>query len=99
MIELAGLTYGFGKDLAKAVKDFLAWEDEKKLVDMKWLEESGFKEKAEADGYHTMWSLPDKIETRLLKGYEILYEIDKVKRVRRRLVLRDGLTLLGIKNS
>ena len=91
MIDLLGFLY----DVAKDVKDYLEWKEEQKLVDIKWPEKSGFKEKAEADGMEISWSKPDKLESRKLDGYEIVYELDKKSRTRRRLVLRDGLILIG----
>jgi hypothetical protein len=51
-------------------------------------------------GYKLRWTTPEKNEIRKLDGYEILYEIDKLKRVRRRIVRgREPLTLLGKKES
>ena len=41
------------------------------------------------------WCSPDKLPTRLIEGYEVVYEIDKVKRIRRRLTMRDGVILIG----
>lgn len=91
MIELLGLLY----DVAKGVKDYLKWDEEEKLVDFNWPEKSGFKAKAESDGLQIAWSRPDRVASRELDGYEILYEIDKLKRVRRKLVLKDGSVLIG----
>ena len=66
-----------------------------KLVDRVWLDLSGMGKKYEAKGVEVRWSAPEKLETRLLLGYEILYEIDERRRTRRRIVRRDGLTLVG----
>jgi len=93
MIELAGLLYGLTKDIAA----YLGWDEEEKLVDFQWPETSGFKSDAEAEDYDIRWTRPDNIESRQLEGFEILYEIDKLKRIMRRIVLRDGLTLMGRK--
>lgn len=94
MIDLLGFLY----EVAKDVKDSLKWKEEVKLVDIKWPEKSGFKQKAEADGMEISWSKPDKLESRKLDGYDIVYELDKKNRIRRRLVLRDGLILIGKRN-
>jgi hypothetical protein len=91
VIDLLGFLY----DVAKDIKGYLEWKEEEKLVDIKWPEKSGFKEKAQADGMEISWSRPDKLESRKLDGYEIVYELDKKSRIRRRLVLRDGLILIG----
>ena len=95
MIELAGLLYSFAKDLGS----YASWDEEEKLVDFQWPDASGFKANAENEGYAVAWSRPDKIASRMLEGYEILFEVDKIKRVRFRLVLRDGLTLIGKKTD
>ena len=91
MIEAAGALYS----LAKGLGSYLRWDEEEKLVDIRWPEESGFKSDVEESGYRISWCRPDKIASRKLDGYEVLFEIDRVKRVRSRIVLRDGLTLIG----
>ena len=45
------------------------------------------------------WCAPEKLETRLHKGSEVIYEVDRRRRVRRRIVLRDGMVLIGRKQS
>lgn len=91
MIEYAGLLYGFLKDLKK----FLSFEEEDKLVEMSWLKESGFGDAAEKSGFDLRWTVPKKVETRKLDGYQILYEIDDKARKKRRIVLEDGTVLMG----
>lgn len=91
MIDLLGFLY----DVAKDIKAYLEWDEEAKLVDFNWPEKSGLKAKAEADDMKIAWCRPDKIASRQLDGYEIVYEVDKIKRVRRKLVLKDGLVLIG----
>jgi hypothetical protein len=90
MIEFAGLLYGLAKDLAASLK----WAEEDKVVHFQWPEESGFASEAKAKGYQIRWTKPDLIESRRLEGFEVLYEVDEVRRVRSRLILRDGLTLM-----
>jgi len=65
------------------------------LVDLSLTEKSGFRTKWEQKGYEVRWSQLDKIESRRLEGWEVLYEVDKIKRVRRRMVSRDGMVLIG----
>lgn len=91
MFEYLGLRY----DLAKDLKEYLEWEEQTKLVEPNWVEKSGFGKIAEKDGITLTWSKPEKVESRLLDGYEIMYEVEKVKRVRRKIVLKDGAVLIG----
>ncbi len=86
------LVYNLLKD---AVRYLESKELAPKLVDRAWLDLSGMGKKYEAKGVEVRWSAPEKLETRLLLGYEILYEIDELRRTRRRIVRRDGLTLVG----
>lgn len=91
MFELAGLVYDVVKDVAK----YLEWTEENKLVDFKWPEYSGFAAKVAESGKAVFWSKPDQVERRLYEGCEIAFELDNGKRVRRRIVLRDGLVLMS----
>lgn len=91
MIEYLGLLYTIGKD----IKAYLSWNEETKIVDFQWIEKSGFKAKAENEGFQLYWSSPEKVPTRLLNGYEIVYEIDKSNKVKHRLELKDGSVLIG----
>jgi len=96
MIEFLGLLY----DVAKDIKDYLEWDEDVKVVDREWLEKSGFGQAMREKGYDLRWSKPEKIESRKLDGYELIYEIDKLKRVRRRIEWRsanDSLVLIGKK--
>ncbi len=91
MFELAGLAYDLVKDLAK----YLEWKEEDKLVDFRWPEYSGFSAKVAEAGKSVFWSKPDLVQRRMHEGCELAYEVDKGKRVRRRIVLRDGLVLMS----
>ena len=91
MIEWLGYIYGIAKD----IKDYLQYVEEDKLVDFTWPEKSGFEEKWKQKGYQLRWSRPDKIESRRFDGWEVLYEVDHIKRVRHRLILKDGMVLIG----
>ena len=98
MIEHLGLIYTFGKN----IKEHLSWKEDKKVVDRDWLEKSGFKKSMEEQGYRLYWSLLEKIETRKIDGYEVLYETDKIKRIKNRIVLisgRDVIILMGKKEN
>jgi hypothetical protein len=95
MFELAGLVYDLVKDLAR----YLEWSEEEKLVDFQWPTYSGFATKVAESGRTVFWSRPDQIERRIQEGCELAYEIDKVRRIRRRIVLRDGLVLMSRTNA
>lgn len=85
-------------DTAEDIKEHYQLKDAApRLVDFQWPEKSGFMKGAEAAGYTIAWSRPDKVASRELDGYEIMYEIDEKERTRRMLVLRDGLVLIGKK--
>lgn len=91
MFNFLGVLY----DVAKDVKEYLEWDEEAKLVSSDWVEKSGFRKEAEKNGISLRWSRPEKIESRLIDSYEVMYEIEKIKRVRRKLVLKDGSVLIG----
>lgn len=91
MFEYVGLLYGLAKD----IKNYFNWKDEIKLVSFDWVEKSGFKKEAEKQGITLRWSQPDKIETRILDGYDIMYEFEKINRVRKKIILDDGSVLIG----
>jgi hypothetical protein len=81
MIENLGLLYGFARD----VKKFIEWEEEIKVVDRKWMEKSGFEVEMKSHGYKLRWSILEELETMKLGGYEIIFEIDEIKQIRRRI--------------
>lgn len=93
MIELLGLFY----EVAKGASDYISWDEGTKVVDREWLEQSGFGQLMRDKGFALYWSRPEQIETRKLEGYEVIFEIDKLRRVRRRIEWRSGdsLVLLG----
>lgn len=86
--------FGAGKDIKE---HFEIKEGEPKFVDMSWLENSGFGDRLKTEGYDIRWSRPDKIASWELLGYSVMHEIDKSTRTKRRLVVYDGLTLIGKK--
>ena len=98
MIGILGLFYELGKDLKK----HFDWEVEDKLVDRQWLDKSGFKDSMGREGYVLRWSDNKKLESWRLSGYEIVFEIDKSKRVRRRIIQApkdNPLVLVGRKRD
>lgn len=85
-------------DTVKEIKEHYQLKDaDPKLVDFQWPDASGFAKVAAADGYSLSWARPDKVASRELEGYEIMYEVNEKERTRRKLVLRDGLVLIGKK--
>lgn len=93
--EALGFIYEVAKDLGKIFE----WKEVDKLVDAQWLEASGFRATAEANGYVLRWSRADRVASHGLSGYQVMFEFDDAARERRRLVLRDGSLLLGKPNS
>ena len=95
--------YDAGKAVYEAGKDFKDHfeikESDPKLVDFEWATKSGFQAKAEADGYQISWSRPERVASRELDGYEVMYEIDKNAKIKRKLVLYDGMVLIGRKKE
>lgn len=87
------LLYSIGKDIAK----MLEWKEVEKLVDNEWLGKSGFDKYAAGLGYTLRWTASDRIESRKLDGYEVVFEIDDAARERRRLARKGGLVLMGKK--
>ena len=93
MIEFLGFFYGLAKDAIS----YLKWSEEEKLVDREWLSKSGFDKQTKDQGIELRWTKPEKVATREIEGWEILFEIDKSKKVRRKITQRDGNVLMGRK--
>jgi len=89
-----GLIYQIGKD----IKKWLEWKEEIKSVDSEYLEKSGLKAHLEKDGVKLRWSTFDKVPTRKLEGWEIVYEIDEKNRTNYQLVRNNEVTLIGKKD-
>ena len=111
LYALAKDAYGYYKDgkevfdaakgayeTGKAVTEhFKINEGDAKLVDINWPQKSGFQEKANSEGYTIRWCRPNKVASREIDGYQVMYEIDKDAKIKRKLVLYDGLVLIGKK--
>ena len=69
MIEILGLLYGLGKDLGK----YIEWDVEDKLVDRECLELSRFKDHMRIEEYELAWSRLEKVDSRLLSGFEVAF--------------------------
>ena len=70
--------------IIKDVAEWLKWKElEPKLVEYRWLEESGKREDLEREGIEASWCAPEKLERRLAEGYEVIFELDSTKRTRR----------------
>jgi len=90
-IEAFGVVY----DIAKHIVGVFAWKEEVKLVDSQWLEKSGFNKHAADKGYTLRWTNPDKIASRKLDGYDVMYEVNSDEHVRYKLTLNGGQVLMG----
>jgi hypothetical protein len=93
--------FDFGKGLLKTGKDikehFDVKEGEPKLVNFEWVSKSGFQAELEAKGYNIAFSRPEKVASRELDGYEVMYELKKDSKTRHKIVLNDGSVLIGRK--
>jgi hypothetical protein len=99
MFEFLGAAYGPLKDAYKALKAKADLPEKEKLVDFDWPVKSGFQEDAKKQGWDIGWTRPDKVASREIDGYQIMYEVDKKNSCVYRLVLRDGLVLIGKKSE
>jgi len=90
-IEAFGVLYDIGKDIVGV----FAWKEETKLVDMQWVEKSGFDKYAAEKGYTLRWTNPDKVESRKLEGYDVMFEVNSDEHVRYKLMLEGGQVLMG----
>lgn len=73
MIDALGFIY----DVAKDIKEHFAWKDEDKLVEITWPQSSGFENEAKKAGYDIGWTRLDRVETKKLEGYDVMFELDK----------------------
>ncbi|CAN7791023.1 hypothetical protein LJR034_009112 [Caballeronia sp. LjRoot34] len=97
----ASVPYALIYTVAKDVKAYLKWEEKDKPVDREWTEKSGFRKQCEAGGIELKWINAERIATKELDGWAVLYELDKTNRIRRRLI-RSGPevpTLMGKQQS
>jgi len=94
IFDAAKGAYTAGKDIKE---HFEVKEIDPKLVDMAWVQKSGFDKASAEAGYKLAWSRPDRVASREIDGYEVMYEVDKGARTKRKLVLYDGLVLIGKK--
>lgn len=85
------IEYGITRDFG----DLPQFEEQSKLVDVKWPEKSGQVAQAAQRGFELRWSRPEKVETRRFDGWDTWYEVDKVGRVKSRLLLEDGSILIA----
>ncbi len=90
MIELFGLTYALSNEIQDQ-----NWDEEEEKVVSDWPEKSGLKEQAARHGITFLWSFPERLESHLNAGYEILYEIDESNGTRKKFILKDCSVLMG----
>jgi len=74
--------------------------DEDKEVNSAWWEASALRKDYEARGFTAFrWSNSDKVTQRIAEGTEVIYEIDRKRKVRYRLVNNSKQVLLGRKGT
>ena len=100
---MIGLIYQAGKDIilaGKSIKEkFIDWKEETKSVDSQYIQKIGLQEKLENEGYKLRWSTFNKVESRKLDGWEIVYEIDEKNKTKYKLIVNNKAVLIGIKNQ
>ncbi|MBB5191854.1 hypothetical protein HNQ50_002584 [Silvimonas terrae] len=88
--EVAGVFYS----RAKPDADWMRWkETAAHIVTNQWLAQPDFL--AQSAAYKLHWTTQRKWPEREQDGFEVLYEVDRRNRVRRRLALYDGSFLLA----
>jgi len=104
IIEFLGATYTIGKvaysgfKIIKYIKErFEIKEGEPKRIDSDWVEKSGFNGRMKDEGYELRWVRSERVETLKLDNWELVYEVDKEKKVKQRLVQYDDTALMGKK--
>lgn len=95
MFEFLGVAYGPLKDGYEALKAKADLPEKEKLVDIDWPRKSGFQDDAKSKGWEIGWTRPDKVSSKEIDGHQIMYEVDNKSSCVYRLVLRDGLVLMG----
>ncbi len=91
MFKWLGLLYGS----LKSCGEILGYEERNKLVDLQWLRTSGFSEKCRDWGYELAFSRPARVKAKRIEGWDVLYEVDLIRNIRRRIILKDGSLLIG----
>ena len=84
------LIYSISKDLINWVR----WKDQQKIVGLNWIEIPEVKKRICTNDYKLVWVRGDKVEARREKGWEVVYDFDRVKRIRFKIATHDGLILI-----
>lgn len=94
IIELMGALYAPFKDFYTY---YTGYPEKDKLVDIEWPQYSGFEVRLKEQGWKLGWCRPDLLARRTSEGHQVMYEVDQEAKVAYRLVLKDGLILVGKK--
>ncbi|MDR3427021.1 hypothetical protein [Silvimonas sp.] len=90
--EVSGVFYS----RPKAGAIWSRWkETAPKLVTNQWLAQPEFLEQSQAANLKLHWTTQRKLAEREQDGFEMLFELDRLNRVRRKLILYDGSMLLA----
>ena len=98
MIEHLGTLFTVGR-IGGAIKNWLALKEEVKVVDDGWLRKSWIQDRMAKSGTVIRWTNPEKIELRKSSGWQVIYEIDRKRRVRKVLQNASGQILIGRHNN
>lgn len=81
-------------------KDRNRFTEEEKAVTSAWWEESDLKKEYEANGFRAFsWSNSDRVAERQAEGADVIYLVDKERKVKAKLVNRSGQVLIGRKGA
>ena len=79
------------------LKDFVRLfhcKEEQKIVELNWIDIPEVKKRIRKEGDEFVWAKNDKVETKKEGGWEVVYDFDKVKRIRYKITTSDGLILM-----
>lgn len=94
-ITIAGIMYPVVSDIHAYIIKLNGYENTKRLVNARYIEDSGLKDAWEAQGYQLRWTPPVNVASRELDGYQVLYGIDEQKKEVFTLHLKGGSVLMG----
>lgn len=88
-------------EILKLARTFIIRETRYFIVNDSWLQESGQAQKLKNGGYDIRWTARDKVESRKLRGWEIvsISRLERLQRLHKIPTLRDGSVLMKRKRE
>jgi hypothetical protein len=72
------------------------WDVKDKLATLQWWNVSALREEYQARGLsHFLWSNAEHLAGHLAEGYETVYEVDNARKIRYRIVNKNGQVLIA----